>query len=214
MKRFALLLLVFLIATPIFAADRFFDITGWASWVDPQSNGTFQSSNPNQPFDISFNGKLGYGAGVNVFFGKTLSLALDAVEVRPEARFGFPGAATNSGSLKMIPITGVLQWHFMPSGFIDPYIGGGAAYVLFDNLQDFRDAGKLGLNQINFKDDVGFVANAGLGFNFSPHWGVTADAKYVPVKSSATAVFVTGPNQSQKVKINPVMFSGGLTLHF
>ncbi|MGZ8829148.1 MAG: OmpW family outer membrane protein, partial [Thermoanaerobaculia bacterium] len=59
-----------------------------------------------------------------------------------------------------------------------------------------------------------FVANAGLGFNFSPHLGITADAKYVPVKSSATAVFVTGPNQSQKVKINPVIFSGGLTLHF
>jgi len=214
MKRFALLVFVFLIATPIFAADRFFDITGWASWVDPQSNGTFHSSNPNQPFDISFNGKLGYGAGVNVFFGKTLSLALDAVEVRPEARFGFPGAATNSGALKMIPITGVLQWHFIPSGFIDPYIGGGVAYVLFDNLRDFRDVGNLGVNQINFKDDVGFVANAGLGFNFSPHWGVTADAKYVPVKSSATAVFVTGPNQSQKVKINPVIFSGGLTLHF
>jgi outer membrane protein W len=214
MKRFALLVFVLLIATPIFAADRFFDITGWVSWVDPQSTGTFRSSNPNQPFDISFNGKLGYGAGVNIFFGKTLSLALDAVEVRPEARFGFPGAVPNSGALKMIPITGVLQWHFIPSGFVDPYIGGGAAYVLFDNLRDFRDVGNLGVNQINFKDDVGFVANAGLGFNFSPHWGVTADAKYVPVKSSATAVFVTGPNQSQKVKINPVMFSGGLTLHF
>jgi outer membrane protein W len=214
MKRISLLAFVFLIATPIFAADRLFDITGWACWVDPQSNGTFHSSNANQPFDISFNGKLGYGAGVNVFFGKTLSLALDAVEVQPEARFGFPGAVTNSGALKMIPITGVLQWHFIPSGFIDPYIGAGAAYVLFDNLRDFRDVGNLGVNQINFKDDVGFVANAGLGFNFSPHWGVTADAKYVPVKSSATAVFVTGPNQSQKVKINPVMFSGGLTLHF
>ena len=136
MKRFALLVFVFLIATPIFAADRLFDITGWASWVDPQSNGTFNSSNPNQPFDISFNGKLGYGAGVNVFFGKTLSLALDAVEVQPEARFGFPGAVTNSGAIKMIPITGVLQWHFIPSGFIDPYIGAGAAYVLFDNLQE------------------------------------------------------------------------------
>ena len=214
MKRFVVLVFAILFASPLLAAERFFDLTGWAVWVDPQSSNTFNSSNPNQPFDISFNGKLGYGAGVNVFFGRTLSLAIDASQVRPEARFGFPGAALNRGDLKMIPLTGVLQWHFVPSGFIDPYIGGGAAYVLFDNLGGIQDVGNVHVNQINFKDDVGFVANAGLGINFSPRWGLVLDGKYVPLKSSATAVFVTGPNQSQKIDINPVIFSAGLSLHF
>jgi outer membrane protein W len=151
---------------------------------------------------------------VNVFFGDALSLAIDANEVKPDVRFGFPGATTNQGSLKMIPLTGVLQWHFIPKGFIDPYVGAGAAYVLFDNLKGFSDVGHIGINQINFKDDVGFVANAGIGLKFSPRWGITGDVKYVPVQSSATAVFATGPNQSQKIKVNPVMASAGLTIHF
>lgn len=214
MKRIALSLCILFLAVPTFAADRYFDLTGWATWVKPQSDNTFNSTNPNQPFDINFRGKLGYGAGVNVFFGRSLSLALDASAVKPDAQFGFPGSTLNQGSIKMIPITGVLQWHLAPTGFIDPYIGAGAAYVLFDNLQNFSDAGKVGVNQINFKDDVGLALNAGIGFNFSPHIGITGDVKYVPVKSSATAVFATGPNQSQKIKINPVMASAGLTFHF
>src|SRR5712691_802174 len=214
MKRIALAFCIFLIAAPIFAADRFFDLTGWATWVKPQSDNTFSSSGSNQPFNINFRGKLGYGAGVNVFFGQAVSLSLDAVEVKPDARFGFPGSTLNQSNLKMIPNTGVLQWHFIPKGFIDPYIGGGAAYVIFDKLQSFSDVGRVGVNQINFKDDVGFVANAGIGFNFSPSIGITGDVKYVPVKSAATAVFATGPNQSQKIKVNPVIASAGLTFHF
>jgi outer membrane protein W len=214
MKYFVVLFFSLLLAAPTFAATRFFDLTGWATWVKPQSDNTFNSSTPNRPFNINFNGKLGYGIGANIFFGEAVSLSLDASEVKPDARFGFPGSTLNQGSIKMIPLTGVVQWHFIPKGFIDPYIGGGAAYVIFDNLRNFSDAGRVGVNQINFKDDVGFVANAGLGFNFSPRFGITGDVKYVPVKSSATAVFATGPNQSQKIKINPVMASAGLTLHF
>ncbi len=214
MKRIALFLCVIFVSVPTFAADRAFDLTGWATWVKPQSDNTFNSSDPNQPFNINFRGKLGYGAGVNVFLGHSLSLAIDASEVKPDARFGFPGSTLSQGSIKMIPITGILQWHLAPTAFIDPYIGAGAAYVLFDNLKDFSDVGNVGVNQINFKDDVGLALNAGIGFNFSPHIGITGDVKYVPVKSSATAVFATGPNQSQKIKINPVMASAGLTFHF
>jgi outer membrane protein W len=214
MKRLFLVFLVTLLATPAFAADRFFDLTGWATWVKPQSSNTFNSSTPNQPFDINFDGKLGYGAGVNVFLGDTWSLAIDASEVKPDAKYGFPGATLNQGSIKMIPITGVLQFHIIPKGVIDPYLGAGAAYIIFDNLQSANDVGHVGVRQINFKDDAGLVVNGGIGFNFSPRFGITGDVKYVPLKASATAVFATGPNQSQKIKINPVIASAGLTIHF
>jgi outer membrane protein len=214
MKRISLVICIALLALPTLASARVFDLTGWASWVKPQSGDTFNSSNPNQPFNINFKGKLGYGAGLNFFFGHAVSLAIDASEVKPDATFGFPGSTLNQGNIKMIPITGVLQWHFVPTGFIDPYIGAGAAYVVFDNLQNFSDVGHVGVNQINFKNDVGLALNAGVGFNFSKSIGITGDVKYVPLKSSATAVFATGPNQSQKIKMNPVIASAGLTFHF
>jgi len=214
MKRFFLSLCICLITVPAFSATRFFDLTGWATWVDPSSTDTFNSSNPNQPFDVSFNGKLGYGAGVNVFFGNSLSLAIDAASVQPQAQFGFPGQTLNQADLKMIPITGVLQWHFAPSGFIDPHVGAGAAYVIFDDVHDFADFGNVGVRQIDVKDDVGLALNGGIAINFSPRVGLTGDVKYVPLSASTTAIFVTGPNQSQKIKINPVMASLGLTFHF
>ena len=113
-----------------------------------------------------------------------------------------------------IPITGVLQWHFAPHGTIDPYIGAGATYVLFDTLRNSSDVGNLGVSKIDFKDDAGFCANAGIGFALGPGFAFTIDGKYVPLKSSATAVFASGPNTGARVKINPVILSAGLTFRF
>ena len=216
MKRLAVLVFAFLFAAPTFAAGRFFDLTGWVTWVDPQSSDTFHSANPNQPFNISFTGKLGYGVGANVFLGDNFSLELAASEVRPTAQYGFfqSGAPLSQGDLKMIPLTGVFQFHVAPKATIDPYVGAGAAYILFDNLRNANDIGRIGVSRIDFKDDAGLVLNAGLGLNFSPRLGITLDGKYVPLKASANAVYVTGPTTQQKIKINPLMASAGLTFHF
>jgi outer membrane protein W len=214
--RYSIALAALFIASSLFAADRTFDLTGWASYVDPNSNGTFNSSSPNQPFDINFNGKLGYGLSANIFWGSNISTELYVAEVQPEATFSNAGNIPSGslGTLKMIPITGTLQFHFIPKGTIDPYIGAGAAYVLFDKLDNRSDINHLGVNRIDFKDDVGLVLNAGLGFALTPNIAIVADGKYVPITSSANAVFVTGPNTTQKIKINPVIFSGGLQLRF
>jgi outer membrane protein W len=216
MKYLAMVCLLFLLTTPAFAANRFFDLTGWVTWVDPQSSDTFNSTNPNQPFNISFTGKLGYGIGANVFFGDKISAEFSGSEVRPTAQYGFfqSGAPLSQGDLKMIPLTAVLQYHVAPSSVIDPYIGAGAAYILFDRLQDPHDVGRVGVSRIDFKDDAGLVINGGVAFNFSPRMGITLDGKYVPLKASANAVYVTGPSTQQKIKINPVMASAGLTFHF
>ncbi|MBV8543111.1 MAG: outer membrane beta-barrel protein [Acidobacteria bacterium] len=207
------LVLTCITAVPAIAADRTFDLTGWAAWVDPNSKGTFNSPAPNQPFNIDFNGKVGYGLGANIFFGNHVSGAFDIVQVTPETSVrshavGGTGAFTNG--LRMTPLTGVLQWHFAPSGFIDPYIGAGAAYVLIDKANVF---GTPNLTRIDFKDDVGLALNAGLSFRLTRMLALTADGKYVPLKSSATAVFANGTTTT-KVKINPVIFSGGLSLRF
>jgi len=211
-----IVLVVCFIGLPAAAADRFIDLTGYATWVDANSEGTFNSANPNQPFDVSFDGKLGYGAGVNVFFGNRLSFELAAAAVKQGVNFTGrvrPANATG-GDLNMVPITGVLQFHFLPNGTIDPYIGAGAAYVLFDNVDNPDDFGDLNVRSLDFKDDVGLALNAGVAFAISPRLAINVDGKYVPIKSSATAVFVTGPDTTARVKINPVIFSAGLSLRF
>ena len=216
MKRLTLAVALVALAAPAFAADRFFDLTAAAVWVDPNSSGTFNSANSNQPFDVSFDGKLGYGIAANIFFGNAISLELAASEVRPQATFRTrPTGFTSSGNdLKMIPLTAVLQWHIFPNGRIDPYVGAGAAYILFDKLDNANDVGNIGVNRIDFKDDAGLALNAGLGIGLTDRLALTIDGKYVPLKSSATAVYATGPDTTAKVKINPVIFSAGLSLRF
>jgi outer membrane protein len=218
MKSFRFLLVFLcLTAVPAFAADHTFDLTGWAAWVDPNSSDTFNSPSPNQSFNVKFNGKLGYGLGANIHFGGHLSAAFDVVQVRPgtTVRARAVGPTFPTTGTRMTPITGIVQWHFAPDGGIDPYLGAGVAYVLFDKTNVFKSSA---LSQINVKDDAGLALNAGVSFRLSRMLALTADGKYVPLKASANAVGTPGNLPIVAVvvhtKINPVIFSGGLTLRF
>ncbi|HEY4641791.1 MAG TPA: OmpW family outer membrane protein [Thermoanaerobaculia bacterium] len=205
------------VALPAFAADRAFDLTGWAAWVDPNGSDTFKSG-PTQQLAVDFNGRLGYGIGANIFFGNHLSAAFDIVQVRPKAIVrsrAVGGRSFATTGTRMTPLSGVLQWHFAPDGFVDPYLGAGVAYVLFDDSNVF---GNPDIGRINFKDDAGLAVNAGVSLRISRRLAVTADGKYVPLRAAANAVYVPGHLPLVPVvvntKINPVIFSGGLSLRF
>jgi outer membrane protein W len=219
MKSFRFLLVFLcLIAVPALAADHTFDVTGWAAWVDPNSSDTFNPPTAHQALNVNFNGKLGYGLGVNIYFGRHLSTAFDAVQARSETaiRSGAVGGSTSfTNGTRMTPLTGVLQWHFAPSSVVDPYVGAGVAYVLFDKTNVFRNAL---ISQIKIKDDAGLALNAGVSFRISRRFALTADGKYVPLKAGANAVYAPGTIPLVPIipttKINPVILSGGLTLRF
>jgi len=211
--RFLLLSLAIVAAVPLFAANRAFDLDLNAVWVDPNSNGTFSRTGAN-PVNVDFKGDLGYGAAANIFFGSNLSLEFAAARVRPKANLTAAGFNSGNGRLDMVPLTAVLQWHFAPNGFIDPYVGGGAAYILFNDIKGANGPNDIGVNHIDFKDDAGFAANAGLSIKVGSNFAINGDVKYVPIKSSATAVFVTGPSSSARVKINPVIASAGVGFRF
>lgn len=214
MKRIVLLIMLAATALPLYAQHAFqLGLDG--VWVDTNSNTVFNSPAPNEPFNIRFDRKFGVGADADIFFGNALSLDLAGSYIHPSTRLsGFAGAVpTLNPKVKMIPLTAILQWHFIPKGAIDPYIGGGAAYVLFDNANNASDLGN-GISRIKYKDDAGLALNAGLTFGLSRGLAITVDGKYVPLKSSATAEYVTGPNSTTRVKINPAILTTGLDFRF
>jgi outer membrane protein W len=212
-SRFAVVVLLSLLALPTLAANRFFDLDLNAVWLDPNSNGTF-SRTGNTNVDVDFKGDLGYGAAANVFFGNNISIEFAASRVKPETNLTQAGFNNFNGRMSMIPLTAVLQWHFAPNGFIDPYVGGGAAYFLFDDVKGANGPNDIGLNHINFKDDVGFAADAGLSLKIGSSMDIHGDVKYVPLKTRATAVFPTGPNSEARIKINPVIATAGVGFRF
>lgn len=206
-------LLLLLVAVPATAQSRSFDLTGYVAWVDTSSEGTFDLNDPSDPLAVELDAEMGYGLAANIFFGERLSTEFAIYRVENELVFRRRAAASAGDEVEMMPITGVLQWHFAPNGFIDPYIGGGAAYVLLDDVDSPDELGNIDFESIDFDDDIGFVINAGLGIRLTNNFAITLDGKYVPLESSATARRTTGA-QDTTFDINPIILSAGVSIRF
>ncbi len=210
MRHLAIAVLAVALATPVLAQQRFFDLSANAVWVDPTNEGSFKDLA--DPATIDFDPSVGYGASANIFFSDRFSVELAISRVKTDTTIRRRAVSSPGGELEMMPVTAVVQWHFAPNGFIDPYIGAGAAYVLFD---DVKDNGLSGLDQIDLKDDAGLAVNAGLGFKLGNRFGIVLDGKYVPLESNAKAVVLgTGETSEGKVDISPIIVSAGLSLRF
>jgi len=216
-KTAALFVLAILaLTTPASAQSRFVDVIGRASWVDLGASSAFEGGQFDQS-QVEFDSEVGYGVAVNFFLGDRISLELGASVFQPQATLTSDNPAVpflTRGTLEMIPITGVLQFHILPSSRFDPYVGAGAAYVLFDQLDKREDIGNVGIERLDFEDNAGLALNAGINIGFGANLALNLDAKYVPVESSAEAVFVVGPNSTAEVAVNPLIVSAGLAFRF
>jgi outer membrane protein len=202
-------LLALSLSAPAIAQSRFFVLTGSVVWADPSGDGTFE--NLPTTGDLQFDNATGWGVDADIFFGDRLSVDFGASVTELESTLdpAPPGGA--GGGVDMIPITGIVRFHLLPNAVVDPYIGGGAAYVLLEESDD----GISGLDSLDFDDDVGFVVNAGVGIKLGSRFGLNVDAKYVPLESNATAVIVGGGGETEgKVDISPFIVSAGLSLRF
>ena len=207
------LFLLLLAAVPMSAQSRGFDLTGYVAWLDTSSEGTFDDTTSN-PVDVNFDGTMGYGLAANIFFGNRISTEFAIVRVNTDVNIR-QRAVGNAGDTEaeMMPITAVLQFHLAPNGTFDPYIGAGAAYVLIDDVDAPDELNNIDFESLDFDDDVGLALNAGLGIRISNNLGITLDAKYVPLESSARAHRTAG-DQDISFDINPVILSAGLSLRF
>lgn len=193
-------------------AQRNIDLTGSYVWMDPTGGGAFEDLA--DPADIEIEADAGFGVSANFFFSNRVSaeFAVAQVESESDVRRRAVGAGGPGGNLKMMPVTAVLQYHFAPDSFIDPYIGGGAAYVLYDFSES---TGVHGIDEIDFDDDIGFAVNAGVGIRLGNRFGLTIDGKYVPLESNARAVIISADEESEgRIDVSPIIISAGVTLRF
>jgi outer membrane protein W len=208
--RYAVALLFALsLSTPLFA-QRSFDLGVNYVWMDPTGAGQFEDIDETE-FDFD-DAATGWGASANVFFGDRLSAEFAIANVSAEATGRRRSVGGFTGDVDMMPVTAVLQFHFAPNAFIDPYVGGGAAYVLFD---DFETQGVSNLDRIDIEDDVGFAINAGVGFRLGGRFRAVVDAKYIPLEANATAVNVAPGNGVEgRFDVSPIIISAGVALSF
>ena len=106
-------------------------------------------------------------------------------------------AGNGIGSVKVLPPTLMLQYHFPPDEKFRPYAGVGVNYTNFSS-KDFNIAG-LDTSSSSW----GPALQAGFDYQIAPRWYLNADVKYVWMD---TDVSLNGAKLT-KVDINPWLLS-------
>lgn len=189
-------------------------ITGWATWFESQGANRRPGSVETGEVDFDLDSEFGFGGAVSFYLSSRFSTELGASRTSSRVLLTAENPEVTPfepGSLEIIPVSGTLQFHFSPKSRIDPYLGAGAAYVFF---QDIEGGDLDGFDRIEFDDKVGFVANAGVNVWLFSQVGLSLDAKYIPLKSDLTTVFSSGAPESVDLEIDPLILAAGVTVRF
>lgn len=108
------------------------------------------------------------------------------------------------GSIKHLPPTLTVQYHFMPEASFRPYVGAGINYTTFSGVNLLNGAGSLE------HDSFGLALQAGADVAIDKNWSINFDLKKVQIRSD---VFISGTKAS-RVKVDPVLLGVGIGYRF
>jgi outer membrane protein len=128
---------------------------------------------------------------------------------------GLPGTAA---TVTHLPPTLSLQYHFLPSGTFQPYVGLGLNFTWFtdDSKEEGLVAADAALTEILGVpvttgidvDSTSFGLAAQLGFDYiiNERWFLNADVRWIDISTKATLI-VNGDNfQTADVDIDPIVY--------
>ena len=156
-------------------------------------------------FDVSIDGKTGYGLTLNHFWTDRFSTELSAYSLSGDLSVTGTGFVTEDvGEVDLTVLAGIVQYHFLRGSRLDPYVGAGVAHVSGE-----FDPFEAGEATDDFESEIGLLTNAGLAVNLTPHLSVAGDVKYVPY-GARSAEF----EDAETVNLDPMFFSLGVRLRF
>lgn len=143
------------------------------------------------------------GPSLNVAYYFTPHWAVDVLGALPfKHDFSINGA--DAGSTKHLPPTVTLQYHFLPQGRIQPYVGIGLNYTLF--MDEQLNSG----NDLELDPSFGLAAQVGVDVPLNSRWRVGLDARHIDIDSKAS---VDGQDIGT-VQIDPMVYSINLGYRF
>lgn len=87
-----------------------------------------------------------------------------------------------AATVKQLPPTVSLQWHFMPEAKVSPFVGLGVNYTRFFSI---HETGPLAGARLDLGDSWGVAAHAGVDIAIAPRWSVTVDARWIAIDTDA-----------------------------
>ena len=111
------------------------------------------------------------------------------------------------GTVKHLPPTLTVQYHFMPAAQFSPYVGAGVNWTTFSK----NEMSVAGLGNISLEhDSFGFALQAGVDYKIDKNWSLNLDIKKVQIRSD---VYLNGGKVSA-IKIDPLLVGFGVGYRF
>ena len=151
--------------------------------------------------NLSVNNKVFPEVDISYFF--TPNLAAELVLTYPQ-KHDVKSGGTQIGTLKHLPPTLSVQYHFTELGAFKPYVGAGINYTRFSSVNILDGAATID------KNSVGLAVGAGFDYEFMKNTYFNVDVKKVQIR---TDVSVGGTNLG-KFKVDPVLLGVGVGWRF
>ena len=148
---------------------------------------------------VTFKNKLGYGASVSHYWTNHIAGEFEIHSLNSDLNIRFPDESINAGELRILSFSGVAQWHFTSAPRIDPYAGGGFAYMI-GTFYPSAESG--GTESVHLEDEFTFVANAGVNFRVAPRTSIGFDARYIRYRPTDSESGDEG-----RLDVNPLIYS-------
>ena len=168
--------------------------------------------------DVEAESKVFPEIDISYFFTK--NIAAELILTYPQKHDIDLDGLGKIGSVKHLPPTLTLQYHFNPEGTIRPYVGAGINYTRFSSVDldaNLAVAGAPGLPLRIDRSSFGWALQVGADYKIADKWFFNVDVKYVTISTDIhvrnDAVALQGQKVS-KLDIDPLLLSVGVGYRF
>ena len=156
--------------------------------------------------DLSINSKVIPELDISYFI--TPNIAAELILTVPQKQ-DIRSGNTRIGSLKHLPPTLTLQYHFLPEATVRPYVGAGVNYTRFSSVH-FAPAVQTALQPGVEKDSWGWALQAGVDFKIADNLYLNLDVKKVQIRTDISSFGA----KAGTFKVDPVLVGVGLGWRF
>ncbi len=141
---------------------------------------------------------------IDITYFFTRNIAAELVLTYPQ-KIDIDVGGTKQGTIKALPPSLLLQYHFTDLGAFKPYVGAGLNYTRFYKRNNILD----GAAEVE-KDSFGWTGQIGFDVALNKNWLINVDAKYVKIDTDVKV----GGSKVGNVDLDPWLLGVGIGYRF